>query len=81
LFDNLGDIQDMTSEKVHEQSWDKWDSNALRLIIETLKIILYEIYVQPKEKKVRYQFIRQLKEKVSKAKKTKTSANDNQPPS
>jgi len=49
LFDNLGDIQDMTSEKVHEQSWDKWDSNALRLIIETLKIILYEIYVQPKK--------------------------------
>lgn len=81
LFEILGHIQDMTSEKVHEQSWDKWDSNALRLFIETLKIILYEIYVQPKEKKVRYQFIRQLKEMVSKARIKKTSANDNRPPS
>ena len=26
LFDILSQIQDMTSDKIHEQSWDKWDS-------------------------------------------------------
>ena len=25
LFDILSAIQDMTSDKIHEQSWDKWD--------------------------------------------------------
>ncbi|MCH8013152.1 MAG: hypothetical protein IIA61_14620 [Candidatus Marinimicrobia bacterium] len=68
LFEILGHIQDMTSDKVHEQSWDEWDSPALRLIIQTLKTILYEIYVQPKEKKERYKIIRQLREKVSQKK-------------
>lgn len=35
LFDILSNIQDMTSDKIHEQSWDKWDSRYLILIIET----------------------------------------------
>lgn len=50
-FDTLGHIQDMTSDKVHEQSWPKWNSRYLKLIIETLKTILYEIYVLPAQKK------------------------------
>ncbi len=50
LFDILSGIQQMTSDKVHEQSWDEWDSPNLKLIIETLKGILYEIYVRPEEK-------------------------------
>ena len=33
LFDVLGHIQQMTSDKVHEQTWDKWNSPTLRLII------------------------------------------------
>ena len=53
LFDILAAIQDMTSEKVHEQSWDKWDSKHLRLITESLKTILHEIYVIPAEQKER----------------------------
>ena len=32
-FDVLSHIQDMTSDKIHEQSWDKWDSKNLKLII------------------------------------------------
>ena len=28
LFDVLGHIQQMTSDKVHEQSWKKWDSTS-----------------------------------------------------
>ena len=50
-FDILAQIQEMTSDKVHEQSWDKWDSKNLTLIIETLKTTLYDIYVTPKLKR------------------------------
>ena len=55
-FDVLGHIQDMTSENLHEQSWNKWDSNNIQLIMETLKSVLYEIYVFPQQKKERLQF-------------------------
>jgi hypothetical protein len=53
LFDVLSHIKDMTSDKVHEQSWDKWDSQHLKLFLETLKVILHEIYVIPDERKKR----------------------------
>jgi len=66
LFDILGSIQDMTSDKIHEQSWDKWDSQNLKLIIETLKTVLYDIYVLPEIKAERLNQIKQLKSKISK---------------
>ncbi len=50
-FDVLSHIQEMTSDKIHEQSWDKWDSKHLKLFLETLKNVLHEIYVIPKKKK------------------------------
>lgn len=53
LFDVLCHIKDMTSDKIHEQSWDKWDSKHLMLFLETLKAILHDIYVLPNEKKKR----------------------------
>jgi len=71
LFDILAAIQDMTSDKIHEQSWDKWDSDKLKLIIKTLKTILYEIYVFPKEKEERKKVVMQLREKVKKKSKGK----------
>lgn len=64
LFDILGHIQQMTSDKIHEQSWDKWDSKYLKLIIETLKTVLFDIYVMPKIKKERSNFIQKLRETV-----------------
>jgi hypothetical protein len=71
LFDILAHITDMTSEKVHEQSWDKWNSDNLKLIIETLKTVLYDIYVLPDEKSERSIHIQQLREKIKQDKKTK----------
>lgn len=71
LIDVLAHIQDMTSDKIHEQSWDKWDSDSLKLIIETLKSVLYELYVEPLERKGRVSRVTQLLEKVSGAKKAK----------
>jgi len=64
LFDVLGHIQDMTSDKVHEQSWPKWSSKNLTLIIETLKAILHEVYVVPRERSKRSGKIRELLEDV-----------------
>lgn len=64
-FDVLFSIQQMTSEKVHEQSWDKWDSKNLTLIIETLKSILHEIYVIPAVKKDRINSIKKLRQNIT----------------
>ncbi len=71
LFDILAQIQDMTSDKIHEQSWDKWDSPYLKFIIETLKAILHEIYVLPEIKADRLKSVLKLKEDLEKDKKRK----------
>jgi len=63
LFDVLAHIKDMTSDKVHEQSWDRWDSLSLKLILETTKTILHEIYVVPDEKAQRKMKIRDMRAK------------------
>jgi len=68
LFEILGHIKDMTSEKVHEQSWDAWDSKHLHLFLETLKTVLHEMYVVPDEKKTRAGAVRALREEIQKAK-------------
>jgi len=64
LFDILAHIQGMTSDKIHEQSWPHWDSDNLKFLLETLKAVLYEIYVLPNEKAERFTKIQQLKQKV-----------------
>lgn len=64
-FDTLAAIQGMTSDKVHEQSWDKWDSKTIKFLLETLKIILDEIYVTPEKRKERRRGITALKEAIS----------------
>jgi hypothetical protein len=74
LFDILAHIQGMTSDKIHEQSWDLWDSANLRLIIETLKTVLYDIYVHPKVKAERSKFVQQLLAKVTSDKKGKSES-------
>ncbi len=63
-FDDLGAIQEMTSDKVHEQSWDEWDSENLRLILGMLKAVLHEMYVEPAKRKARSKEIQQLREKA-----------------
>ena len=73
LFDILSHIQDMTSDKIHEQSWDKWDSPYLKLIVETLKTALYDIYVLPQIKKERSLKIEKIQESLNKDKKQSES--------
>ena len=76
FFDTIGQIQGMTSDMVHEQSWPKWDSKYLKLIIETIKVILYEIYVLPDEKADRIKAIERLHQDVKVASKAKRNTSD-----
>lgn len=73
LFDILCHIKDMTSNKIHEQSWDKWDGKYLSLFLETLKAILHEIYVIPDERKKRSIAIKEILPSVLADKKEKQS--------
>ncbi len=65
LFDILAQIKDMTSDKIHEQSWDKWESGHLKLFLETLKTILHEMFVVPKEREQRKKSIRDIEKSLS----------------
>jgi len=76
LFDVLAHIKDMTSDKVHEQSWDKWDNKHLKLFLETLKVILHEIYVIPDERRKRSLSISSLLPDVFKDKEARRAGNN-----
>ena len=68
LFDALGHTQEMTSDNVHEGSWEAWDSPKLRFIIELTKATLHEMYVVPDERKERLGLLSQMKSAFSNSK-------------
>ena len=47
FFDTLLTIQQVTSTKVHENSYDGWEAKHLRVILAALSEVLHEIYVVP----------------------------------
>ena len=47
FFDTLLTIQQVTSSKVHENSYDGWSAKHLRLILASLSEVLHEMYVVP----------------------------------
>lgn len=61
-FDILASIQSMTSDSLHEGSWDSFDLPTFTLLLEATKEILYEIYVVPDEKKNKKSLIQQLRQ-------------------
>lgn len=63
-FDTLFTIQQMTSSKVHENSYDGWNSIHLRLILASLREILHEIYVVPALREDKRKSILKLKEEL-----------------
>jgi transcription elongation factor Elf1 len=67
-FDILSKIKGMTSDKIHEQSWDKWDSKHLTLFITVLKGLLYDLYVLPKIREETHREILSLAQDVDKDK-------------
>jgi hypothetical protein len=71
-FDTLLTIQQVTSDKVHEESYDGWESRHLRAIIASLVEALQEIYVLPKMREERREAIVKLKGEILGEKKEKT---------
>jgi hypothetical protein len=69
-FDTLLTIQQITSDKVHEESYDGWQSLHLRGIIAALIEALTEIYVIPKTRAKRRQAILALKSEIEEKKKS-----------
>ncbi|WP_156827032.1 hypothetical protein [Geopsychrobacter electrodiphilus] len=63
-FDTLLTIQQVTSNKVHEESYDGWESKHLKLILSTLREIFGNMYVIPEIKKQKRKSILELKEKI-----------------
>jgi hypothetical protein len=67
LFEVLGQIEDMTREKMQEQSWAAWDAKHLHVILQVLKTALHEMYVAPDESVTRVTAVRTLRESLVRA--------------
>ena len=76
-FDTLKGIQEISSNKLHEYSWDKLNSNHIKLFIFTLKTILHDIYIIPKEKERAFKEIQKIQADIKKDKKVKKEKNKN----
>jgi hypothetical protein len=64
-FDTLLTIQQLTSDKVHEDSYDGWESSHLKLLLSTLGEILTLMYVIPEMRKEKRIAILNLKQKLT----------------
>jgi hypothetical protein len=65
FFDTLLTIQQLTSTKVHENSYDGWEAKHLRVILASLADVLHEIYVVPALRADRRQAILSLKNELT----------------
>jgi hypothetical protein len=73
-FDTLLTVQQVTSDKVHEESFDGWESRHLRAILAALVEALHETYVVPQERALRREEILKLKRKFWESIKTKAAS-------
>jgi len=64
-LDTLLTVQQVASEKVHEQSYDGWEAKHLRVILASLHDILHEVYVVPKQREEKRKAILKLKAQVT----------------
>jgi hypothetical protein len=78
-FDTLLTIQQVTSEKVHENSYDGWSGQHLRVILASLSEILTEIYVVPKQREEKRKAILALKEQVTGARRSELKTGPQKP--
>ena len=63
-FDTLLTIQQVTSSKVHEESYDGWEARHLRVILATIQEVLGAMYVIPKVREEKRKAILGLKDEV-----------------
>ena len=64
FFDTLLTIQQVTSAKVHENSYDGWEAKHLRVILAALSEALHEIYVVPALRSDRRRAVLALKDEL-----------------
>lgn len=64
FFDTLLTIQQVTSTKVHENSYDGWEAKHLRVILAALSEALHEIYVVPAMRADRRRSVLALKDEL-----------------
>lgn len=64
FFDTLLTIQQVTSSKVHENSYDGWESRHLRIILASLSEMLHELYVVPAIREDRRKSVLSLKDEL-----------------
>ena len=64
FFDALLAVQKVTSSKVHENAYDGWEAKHVKLILATLRQVLYELYVAPEQRKDRQRDIASLRAEV-----------------
>lgn len=76
FFDTLLTIQQLTSAKVHENSFDGWESKHLRVILASLRDVLHELYVVPALRADRRRAILKLKDELSPAPKPAIGASE-----
>ncbi|MGN0919272.1 MAG: hypothetical protein ACI4OR_00715 [Alphaproteobacteria bacterium] len=65
FIEPLEDITGITSDQVHEDSWSEMSPQDLDICLESIKDLLYEIYVQPAILQDRRDKICQLRKKAS----------------
>ncbi len=65
FIEPLEDITGITSDQLHEDSWSEISSQDLNICLESIKDLLYEIYVQPQILQERRDKISQMRQKAS----------------
>jgi len=61
-FDDLATALELTSDQVHEFSSAAFDGQHCKLLLETLRAALHEIYVLPEERMARTKEVQRLRE-------------------
>lgn len=64
LLNKLKSIHVLTSQELHENDWQDFNSQSLRFLLETTKEILFEIYILPDEKMKRSKELSELESKA-----------------
>ena len=64
-FDTLLTIQQVTSSKVHENTYDGWTSGHVRLILLAIREVLHELYVTPALRADRREAVLELKRELT----------------
>lgn len=75
FFDTLLTIQQVTSAKVHENSYDGWEAKHLKVILAALSEVLHEVYVVPALREDRRRKVLALRDELAPAS-SATAKND-----